>query len=377
MGYQIKYNNEVYSITPATTSFNVKTSNNEVVVVPVVDLTPYLKIRNVQAGSGVTINYSTTGVTINSTSGGGTITGATNGLAVFGKNIGLGSGFNTYSATTLTNINSRLLKSDFNYYTGNTSGGGTITGATNGLSLIGKNIGLGGVLSGDINIDDGDINSTHNFLVGSTQPLNKVLFNTTYNNGAQSASLNIGSDSQSLIDLNVIGNSDNQSEVIIIGNQFNLRTIAGSGNISSNITGSLDAIEMTYQSSNFKTSDLSLIKDQIALIVTNTTGLTASVLLTNSDALKYGADYSSRFKKYSLVDANYVTGLTSQSITGATNIGTGVGLFTSVSNRKNQLKTLVAGTNITLTPSSNSITISSTGSTGTAFAQALAIAYLS
>lgn len=50
-------------------------------------------------------------------------------------------------------------------------------------------------------------------------------------------------------------------------------------------------------------------------------------------------------------------------ISGATNLG-GVGLFTSIVNRNLRLKGLEAGVNITLTPTSTGITISSTGGGG-------------
>lgn len=51
-------------------------------------------------------------------------------------------------------------------------------------------------------------------------------------------------------------------------------------------------------------------------------------------------------------------------LTGATNLGNGAGLFTSVSNKKVQLKTLVAGSNITISPSATGVTITSSAGGG-------------
>jgi hypothetical protein len=51
-------------------------------------------------------------------------------------------------------------------------------------------------------------------------------------------------------------------------------------------------------------------------------------------------------------------------ITGATNVGSGNGLYASTSNHKLQLKSLIAGANVTLVPTSTGITISSSGGGG-------------
>lgn len=54
----------------------------------------------------------------------------------------------------------------------------------------------------------------------------------------------------------------------------------------------------------------------------------------------------------------------SGTITGGTNVGTGDGIFKNVSGTNLAFKTLIAGTNITLTPGVNDITIDATGGGG-------------
>jgi hypothetical protein len=138
-------------------------------------------------------------------SGSGTITGATNGLSVSGKNIGLGgtlTGDTTidtngyvfdiigapsgltyagdYSASFVPNsIVSKKYVDD--RISGATSGAtsGTITGATNGLSVSGKNIGLGGTLNGITVIE----------LTGNTLRICDAISQANYSFSYDSASL--------------------------------------------------------------------------------------------------------------------------------------------------------------------------------------------
>jgi len=84
----------------------------------------------------------------------------------------------------------------------------------------------------------------------------------------------------------------------------------------------------------------------------------------------YADDYSAKFTARSLPDVAYVTGLTSGAgtVTGATNLGTGNGtIYTSISNKNIQFKTLSGGTNVTLTCNGNYIGINATGGGVTAF----------
>jgi hypothetical protein len=101
VGYQIVYNGQTYKIGYTNQQYSVVT-NGGYTVVPVIDLSSYLKIQNVFAGTGIGVNYSVTGVTI-SNLGTGTITGATNGLSVAGKKIKLGGAL---TGNTNVNLNS-------------------------------------------------------------------------------------------------------------------------------------------------------------------------------------------------------------------------------------------------------------------------------
>jgi hypothetical protein len=68
------------------------------------------------------------------------------------------SSFNTYSASTLTNINSRLLTSAFNTYSASTltNINSKLASASNGLTKLGTNVVLGGSLSGTTTITLGN-----------------------------------------------------------------------------------------------------------------------------------------------------------------------------------------------------------------------------
>lgn len=74
----------------------------------------------------------------------------------------LTTSFNAYSATTLTNIQSRLLTTAFNTYSGNTAVilNTKIDTANNGLTKSGRNVRLGGIMTGSTTIGLGTSNIT-------------------------------------------------------------------------------------------------------------------------------------------------------------------------------------------------------------------------
>jgi hypothetical protein len=65
-----------------------------------------------------------------------------------------------------------------------------------------------------------------------------------------------------------------------------------------------------------------------------------------------------------VVDIQFTGSTGGGSLTGATNLGTGEGLFAQVNGANLEFKSLVAGSNITITPSSTGVTIASTGGGG-------------
>jgi len=74
------------------------------------------------------------------------------------------SSFNSYSASTLTNINSRLLRTTFNSYTASTI---NITSGSNGLTKVGNDIRLGGNITGVTTIGLGANNLTFSATTGT------------------------------------------------------------------------------------------------------------------------------------------------------------------------------------------------------------------
>ena len=67
------------------------------------------------------------------------------------------------------------------------------------------------------------------------------------------------------------------------------------------------------------------------------------------------------FNQYTGMTAPTTFALKTDAVTGATNVGTGEGLYTGITGNLLQIKSLIAGSNITLTPAANSITIAASG----------------
>lgn len=67
------------------------------------------------------------------------------------------------------------------------------------------------------------------------------------------------------------------------------------------------------------------------------------------------------FSTYTGTTAPATFAVKADAITGTTNVGTGEGLYTGITANKLQFKTLIAGTDITLVPSADSITINASG----------------
>jgi len=121
MPFTVLYNGKKYTAEIVNKTFNVIADNKYYSAVPVIDLTPYIKEENILAGNNISIDYHTSGITINSTSE-GTITGATNGLSITGSKTKLGGAL-TGNTTLDLNVNNL-----------------TFTGTTGNLNLNAKTL---------------------------------------------------------------------------------------------------------------------------------------------------------------------------------------------------------------------------------------------
>lgn len=179
-----------------TTYFLSETIAGELKDTPPTGLTEIIKAIIIadSTTSGWVLSYPGIEISTGSTA---TITGATNGLSVSGLDVVLGgplTGNTTISGLGSNNLefNGGLLKYSSNYtssigprdipdaewVTGNT-GGGTVNGAVNGLTLSGDKIILGGNLTGDTVISGG---SSHDLcIVNSLKVIDSSVFTTNGN----------------------------------------------------------------------------------------------------------------------------------------------------------------------------------------------------
>jgi hypothetical protein len=127
--------------------------------------TLFSQITDILAGTGITITVSNAGQH----------TVSVNGSVLAGNSIlWTGNTFNVdiNGGTLAIALNSKLAISIFTGYTASTSGliNAAITGATNGLTKIGRNVGLGGALTGDTTITGAynfNLNTTNINLTGT------------------------------------------------------------------------------------------------------------------------------------------------------------------------------------------------------------------
>ena len=113
---------------------------------------------------------------------------------------------------------------------------------------------------------------------------------------------------------------------------------------------------------------INLIDAKVYQSTGQTLTLSGCTWISSVGRLAYCTDQSGTYTSRSVVDKDYVdkrvccytSGTTAASVTGATNLGGGYQIYTSVSGHKLQLKTLSGGTNITLSCNANVITICAT-----------------
>jgi hypothetical protein len=225
----------------------------------------------------------------------------------------LTTAFNTYSASTLTNINSRLLTTNFNVYSAATltNINSRILTANNGLNKIGTNVRLGGNLTGTTTIGLGT---------------NNLIFTGT------TGTLRYGSN---------------------LSAQFNIRSLVDVGYVTG-LTSTLG----------IQTANNGLTKNSLNVrLGGNLTGATTIGLGTNNlilsgttGTLRYNSNLSAQYNVRTLVDVGYVTGITSTlGIQTANNGLNKVGLNVRLGGA------LTGNTNINL----NTFALRMTGATGT------------
>jgi lysophospholipase L1-like esterase len=292
-------------------------------------------------------------------------------------------------------------------FTGAT-GGGTITGGTNGLTTIGNRIKLGGELIQDTLITDNvnrfnfelDANNINIFAKGVDGNMYIYGQNVTTigSNEAQtdkSLTSLLTSQAQSTVTSNQGGELYVDSDVNIGHGRLAIFPLASGFTQSLLIDGDgfVFASPISVGTITGATNGLRLSGGGKKTALGGTiTGATTIGLGTNNltftgttGTIRYGGNYSANYNVRSLTDVGYVTGITTtlqlkssfntytgatnsriitienNYVTGATSLGGNTLLGTKLGNNL-RFKGLIAGSNITITPSSTGITISSSGS---------------
>jgi hypothetical protein len=240
------------------------------------------------------------------------------------------------------------------------TGGETITGATNGLSVSGKNIALGGTLTGETFIYAQDTVSNlhwnnqyfHIGMSGTTGQaqldVNGCILNTITLQAGSATSLTVNG-----------GIADDYVE------------IGTTGGDSIRVDGINDCIAITSSNIILPTAPADGACTDSVLVIDGT-GLIKKVPYISGDT---GGVTVAQFTGYTATTEIRIGDLESWSgtsqpiiaaaITGATNLGSGNGtIYTTTSDKNIQLKTLSGGTNVTLTCDANYIAINSTAAGG-------------
>ncbi len=202
---------------------------------------------------------------------------------------------------------------------------GTLTGATNGLSTIGKNIVLGGSLTGNTSINTltNELLISGGSTVDSTDRHIKLYNDPDFNYGVSEISAT---------SVKIFGTGDG-SKMIIGRDQDNSRyginidTAAGSDlNVTSNAnTSGLYVFDDSTNKYVNVFTDFGVI--QVGDDTPNSFYISDNRTGSNQSGVEYAADYSPNFTNRSLVDKGFVssyvssqlTGITTSSISGATN----------------------------------------------------------
>jgi hypothetical protein len=286
-----------------------------------------IKFKSLSGGTGISISSDANTINICSISL-GSITGGTNGLSTSGKNITLGGVLtgDTIFDGTVSNFNLKYGGDYSANFTARslpdinwiTGNTGTITGGTNGLTTSGKSIKLGGKLTENTNID---ITSSFTFTIcGALGGTSFLEVSDTSNFGGVGHHIQLNSNCET----NIWGN-----KVINIGKS------------TSPFTQCLN------------------INFNCAAVITDSS--------STRQGLTYADDYSAYYTCLSIPHVGWITGHTGGTtggITGATSLGIGTGVYTNVSDCNLQFKSLSGGTGISISSDANTINICSIGGGG-------------
>jgi hypothetical protein len=306
-------------------------------------------------GSGKILTSDTNGnATWQSAAAGGTITGATNGLSVSGKNIGLGG---TLTGNTCINYNNNCLCL-------------TDTGGTNyalfANDCIKFNRNDGTNYNSNICVESSNIRlQSCGNLINFISDLN-VAYNGSYfysSDGVNNitSSLSLSNNCLDLASCDAGTGKSLQSYICVRNNHISIISFDGINNLQSNLRFENNCLCLSS-----KCSTCNNICTNICLTSQGAEISSYQKFLINTGftGIVYAHDYSAAYTNRSLVDKEYVdnaigtSGGTMNAVTGATNLGSGNGeIYTSVSDNKLQLKTLSGGTNVTITCDGNYIAI--------------------
>lgn len=232
--------------------------------------------------------------------------------------------------------------------TGST-GGGTLTGATNGLHVLGKNVVLGGAVTnatvvGDINnggilfdknkIYSNDSNAVVIFDGNPTgQSYSTMAVESNYatlsvfkNNGTTGFSSNVILNGDDSLIQSIIGTEFDRSTTNYTQANYEALSVSGGSSYSAIFASNFSGITNSAVSLMLSTSISGITPTFGAIIgVYNSKILTPSPNNTHFAGLQYDHDYSPYFTKRSLPDIDWVTGHTSGTVLGGINGLTKVG----------------------------------------------------
>jgi hypothetical protein len=219
----------------------------------------------------------------------------------------LTTAFNTYSAATLTNINSRVLTTAFNTYSASTltNINSRILTANNGLNKVGSNVRLGGNLTGATTIGLG---------------VNSLTFTGTTGTLRYGSDLSAQYTIRSLVDRGFVTGLTSQR---LLTTSFNTYSAATLTNINSRLLTTafntysavtqtqINNANVTYNNGINRVGNNVRLGGNLTGATTIGLGVNSLIFTGTTGTLRYGSDLSAQYTIRSLVDRGFVTGQTS------------------------------------------------------------------